>query len=56
MVAGRRAPVPRANERNRLNDRNNKNLIKDNMMQVIHDNAVAQRIKNKNDQKEADKT
>ena len=37
--------VPMAHEQNKLNDRQNKNIVKDNMMKVILDNSQAQKIK-----------
>ena len=44
--------VPKANERLKLNERQNKNIVKDNMMKVILDNSQAQKIKAKQLQKE----
>lgn len=44
--------VPKASERLKLNERQNKNLVKDNMMNVILDNSKAQKIKAKAMQKE----
>ena len=38
----RKLGVPKANEPLKLRHRSNKNLIKDNMMKVIQDNAEAQ--------------
>lgn len=44
--------MPRRNELNRLKERNEKNLVKDNMVQVMNKNAVAQKVKNKYAEKE----
>ena len=37
----RKQAVPRASDRLHLNERKNRNMIKDNMMKVIFDNAKA---------------
>lgn len=38
-------PVPKHNDQNKLNPRQERNVIKDNMMKVIFDNSQAQKVK-----------